>query len=209
MHRLVQAVIRHRLPDSRRQAVTRQVLDMLAAAHPGDPNNIAHWAEYARLAPHVLALGPLGDDHPESRPLMLSTLDYLNIKGDTRASRLITEDLLDRWRRVLGPDHPDSLTVASNLTLALVWGGEGDQARDLGEDTLRRSTAALGPEHPETLAAASNLILALAWVGRAEQACILGQQTLRANRELLGANHPTTLAAAAYLTSALGLFSDQ
>jgi hypothetical protein len=64
LHRLVQAVIRHRLPPDRQQATAERVVALLAAASPGDPEDPANWAAYAELAPHVLATAPLGDDHP-------------------------------------------------------------------------------------------------------------------------------------------------
>src|SRR5205814_112017 len=58
VHRLVQAVIRHQLPADRQQATAEQVVALLAASAPGDPENPASWAGYAQLAPHVLATAP-------------------------------------------------------------------------------------------------------------------------------------------------------
>ncbi|SDZ02097.1 NB-ARC domain-containing protein [Geodermatophilus africanus] len=55
LHRLVQAVIRHRLPLDRQQASAHQVVAVVAAASPGDPEDPVSWAGYAQLAPHVLA----------------------------------------------------------------------------------------------------------------------------------------------------------
>src|SRR3954454_21874223 len=55
VHRLVQAAVRHQLAPDQRQAVAEWVLALLAAAHPGDPEDPAGWSGYAELAPHVLA----------------------------------------------------------------------------------------------------------------------------------------------------------
>jgi hypothetical protein len=55
LHRLVQAVIRHQLPPILHQDSVNRVVTLLAAAHPGDPTDSAHWDAYTRLAPHVLA----------------------------------------------------------------------------------------------------------------------------------------------------------
>lgn len=197
LHRLVQAVIRHGLPPERQLAVGSQAIALLCAAHPGDPNDRATWPCFARLAPHVLAAGHLGDDEPDGRRLMLATLAYLNVRGDSRATRTIAEDLLDRWRRVLGDTHPATLQLASMLTSVLAWLGEAEQARALGQSTLDRCRDTFGPDDPTTLSAATYLTSALAWLGENDQARILGQDTLERCRTTLGPDHPTTLGSAA------------
>jgi DNA-binding SARP family transcriptional activator len=170
LHRLVQAVIGQRLAPAQQQTTTDRVLALLAAAHPGTPHDPANWKWYAQLAPHVLAAGPLGDDRADSRRLMLSMVDYLNTRGDSQASRLVAQQLLDRWRPRLGPDHPDVLQVAAVLTHALVNVGEAEQARALGQDTLERCRRVFGPDHLDTLHSAAGLTVALDLLGEAEQA---------------------------------------
>src|SRR4051794_32884091 len=145
VHRLVQAVIRHQLPPNRQQATAQRAVALLAAACPGDPENPVDGASYARLAPHVLATAPLGDHYAASRHLVLSTIRYLQARGDSTASRTVCEQLLDRWRSVLGPDHPDPLTAASNLTFALGRLGEAESARILGEDTVEAAAGRSAP----------------------------------------------------------------
>jgi hypothetical protein len=205
LHRLVQATIRQQLASDQQHAMIDQVLALLAAAHPGNPTNPASWDAYARLAPHVLATSPLGDHHADSRQLMLGTIDYLNIRGDSRTSRVLARELLDRWRQGLGPDHPDTITLATVLTFALAWMAEGEQARLLGQDTLERCRRVLGPDHPTTLASAGALILALALLAETEQARILAEDTQERCRRVLGPDHPTTLTISAALTFALAV----
>jgi tetratricopeptide repeat protein len=138
LHRLVQAVIRHRLTPDRQQATAEQVVALLATAAPGDPEHPAGWAGWARLAPHVLVTAPLGDSSSAGRRLVLDTARYLQARGDSSGSRAVCEQLLDRWQAHLSPDHPDTLTAASSLTRALVGLGERERASALGEDTLQR-----------------------------------------------------------------------
>ncbi len=203
MHRLVQAVIRNRLGSERAQLVAAQTVALLAASHPGDPNDPANWARFARLAPHVLTAGRFSDDDPAGRQLLLATVAYLNVRGDPRASRRIAGELYGRWRRVLGADHPDSLSAAAYLSSAMAWLGEHDAARSLGRDTLDRSRHVLGPDHPNTLRLATNLAFALAWLGESDQACILGQDSLARAGRVLGSHDHLTLRLAANLTFAL------
>jgi hypothetical protein len=203
VHRLVQAVIRHRLSPERQQVTAQQVVELLAAASPGDPDDPVSWAGYARLAPHVLAVGPLGDPSSASRRLVLDTIRYLLVHGDSSGSRAVCDPLFDRWRSVFGPDHPDTLTAEGSLTLALFSLGEAEPARVLGEDTLQRCRRVLGGDHATTLAAATALTLALAQLGDAEPARVLAEDTLQRCRRMLGPDHATTLAGATGLTSAL------
>jgi len=203
VHRLVQAVIRHQLPPDRQQATAERVVALLAAASPGDPDNSASWPGYAQLAAHVLAVGPLVDASSAGRRMVLDTIRYLQAHGDSPASRVVSEQLLDRWREALGPDDPDTLTASSYLTLALVQLGETESARDLGEDALQRCRRVLGPDHPTTLWAATTLTVALAWLVEAEEARDLGEDTLERCRRVLGPDHPTTLWAATTLVLAL------
>jgi hypothetical protein len=203
VHRLVQAVIRHRLPPDRQQATAERVVALLAAASPGTPDDPAGWAGYAALAPHVLATAPLSDSSPAARHLALDITRYLQAHGDNSGSRAVAEQLLARWRASLGPDHPDTLTAASRLTRARVSLGEAEPARALGGDTLRRCRRVLGLDHPTTLWAAAALTRALVQLGEAEPARQLGQDTLQRCHRALGPDHPITLWAATILARAL------
>ncbi len=202
VHRLVQAVIRHQLPYDRQQATEQRVVALLAAAAPGDPDDPASWAGYARLAPHVLATAQLNDSSPAGRQLVLDTAHYLHAEGDSHASRAVCEPLLDRWRAVLGPDHPDTLTAAGRLTFALFAVGDVEPARALGQDTLQRCRRVYGPDGPITLEAATALTVARVSVGDVESVSALGQDTLQRCRRVLGPDHARTLWAATALVTA-------
>jgi hypothetical protein len=203
VHRLVQAVIRHRLAPDQQKATAHRVVALLAAASPGVPEDPASRAGYAQLAPHVLATGALGDHSSASRRLVLDTIRYLQAHGVTHGSRAVVEQLLDRWRSVLGPDHPDTLLAAVALTLALNQLGEAEPACALGEDTLQRSRRVLGLDDPTTLRAATALTLALVQMREVEPARALGEDTLQRSRRVLGPDHAISLLAATGLTLAL------
>ncbi len=196
VHRLVQAVIRHQLSPERQQATAEQVLALLTAAAPGDPEDPATWSAYARLAPHVLATAPLGDHCAAGRQLVLDTVRYLQAHGDSHAARAVAEPLLDRWRVVLGPDHPDTLTAASIVTFAFVSVAEAARAQALGSDTLQRCRRVLGANHDTTLRTADALSQALFSVCEIEAARALAEDTLERARHALGPDHPISLQAA-------------
>ena len=200
LHRLLQTVIRNRMRPGQRDQRAATAVALLAAAYPGDPHALANLAAYGRLAPHVLATSPLGDDRQDSRDLLLRTITYLI---NTGAARLITLELHERWQRILGPDHPDTLTAAAYLTLALVYLGKEEQAHVVGEDALARARRVLGPDHPVTLLLASSTVALIALGPTAptdglqspdtEQVDALGEDTMQRLLRTLGPDHPITL----------------
>jgi DNA-binding SARP family transcriptional activator len=208
VHRLVQAVIRNRLPPDRQQDLVSQVMALLAAAHPGDPENSVSWVDYALLTPHVLATAPQADHIPAARQLILDTARYLHAKGDSHGSRAVSEHVLDRWRAVHGLDHADTLTAATSLTLALFEVGELELARALGEDTLQRCLQRLGPNHTTTLWAAPTLTGALDQLGAAAEVRALGEDTLQRSRRVLGCDDAITLWAAITFTGTLNMLGE-
>jgi hypothetical protein len=204
LHRLVQAAIRQQMPGDSQQAIADQVVVLLTAAAPGDPDNPAGWPAYAELAPHVLATAPWTESSPAGRQLVLNIAQYLQAHGDSQGSRTIGAQLLDRWRSLLGPDHPDTLTAATMLVFALTSLGEGEPARDLGQDTVQRCRRVLGCDHPTSLLVAAAMARTLGGLGEAAAARDLAQDTLQQCHPVLGTDHPTSLLAAAALTRALG-----
>jgi len=197
VHRLLQAVIRHRLPPDREDAIGALAATVLAACDPGDPSNPDNWPSYSKLAPHLLATARWGEHNPAWRTMLLDTIRYFGVRGDARASRQIAQQSLERWVVALGSTHPSSLSLASTLTAALAWLGEGERACELGRDTLHKSRQTLGPDHPTTLGAATYLTSALAWTGANAEAANLGHDTLDRCRRTLGPDHRTTLGSAA------------
>jgi hypothetical protein len=147
IHRLVQAVIRYQLPSAQQQHEQERVLALLAAAHPGDPNDPAAWNSYAELASHVLATGDLGDGRPDSRQLVLDTIGYLLAKGDSHAGGAVCAKLLDRWRCILGPDHPDTLRARGTLARLIGEAGNPAEALQLLQELLPDLERVLGPDH--------------------------------------------------------------
>ncbi len=209
LHRLLQTVIRNRIPPSYHEAARAQVVALLAASAPRDATDPTHWRAYARLAPHIIAAGHEGDDDPALRQLMFALNVAQGLRGaNFRAQRQVTQDLHDRWQRTLGADHPDTLRIASSLIFALGATGEHDKACTLGLDTLQRMRSVRGPDHLETLYVASTVAFALVGMGEPFQACTVGQDTLQRMRRVRGADHLETLVVASTVARALAGMGD-
>jgi DNA-binding SARP family transcriptional activator len=203
LHRLVQEVIRSHLEPDERTRVRDEVVDLLAAAHPGDPADPATWPGYAALVPHVFALGAAGDPHPGVRRLVIDTLSYFNTITNTGTVRSVATEIHDRWRRVLGPDHPDTLTLGAYLTLTLMWDGAARPAGELAADSLARAVRTRGPDDRLTLRLASYLSCARAWLADSDGARSLAWETLGRLDQAWAPDDPDRLRLTAYPALAL------
>jgi DNA-binding SARP family transcriptional activator len=203
LHRLVQEVICSHLPPDERRSVRADVVDMLAAAHPGDPNDPATWSGYAALVPHLFAVGAAADPNPAARRLVMDGLAYFNMITDTHAARGVAAAVHGRWRKVLGPDHPDTLTLAAYLTLAMMWDGAAREAGALCADSLTRAVRTRGPDDPLSLRLATYLSCTRAWLTDTDGARNLARSTLDRLDRAFPADDQDGLRLTGYLALAL------
>jgi hypothetical protein len=216
VHRLVQALLRARLPADEQARTRRAAQHLVATATPGEPDDPASWPAYATLTPHIQALtdgpGPsrtLGDPEPDQfRALLLAVARYLHVSGQPATGRDLAEQAHHRWIRTLGPDHPDTLKSAHGLATCLWALGDLAGARTLLEDTLARRRRLLSPDHPDTLSTANNLAVDLRASGDLAAARTLDEDTLARRQRLLGNDHPHTLTSADNLAVDLRMSGD-
>ena len=202
MHRLTQAIIRGHLGPEQSAAAHAAAETVLAASSPGTPGDPETWPGWARLLPHVLALGPAAGK-AELRQLTGRAAFYLIRRGDARAGRDVAANLYQQRRDQLGPDHDDTLLAAAALAYALRETGSYRQARELQQDTLARRRRVLGEDHPETLGSATSLAIVLRTLGDPDAARELDQDTLSRYRRVLGDEHRQTLRSASNLANDL------
>jgi Tetratricopeptide repeat/NB-ARC domain len=203
LHRLTQAILRHRLTAAQAAAARECTEAILAANNPTDQENPATWPRWATLMPHLLATDLAATDNPGLRQLACGACDYLMARGDTRTAYDLATDLHQHWHERLGDDHEHTLAIAHGLSWALRMMGRYIEARDLAQDTLDRSRRVLGEDHPITLATANGLAIDLRSLGKMQAARDLAQDTLARYRQVLGEDHPSTLSCASNLAADL------
>jgi hypothetical protein len=202
-HRLTQAVLRGTLPPEEAAALRSQAAAVLAACHPGNPQDARSWPGWARMIPHVLALDPEDASSGELRGLACDAAWYLGKRGDAQASHDLASRLYTRWRDTLGPDHLDTIHAAHNLAFALSELGRWEEARDLDHDTLGRRRRLLGEDHLDTLRSANAYAVRLGRTGERRAARDLEGDLFTRCRRLLGEDHPLTLGTADNLAASL------
>ncbi|GGO99528.1 FxSxx-COOH system tetratricopeptide repeat protein [Wenjunlia tyrosinilytica] len=128
--------------------------------------------------------------------------------GDYAAARVMREETLARYRRVLGDDHPDTMMCATNLATDSFNVGEYAAARALNEEVLARRRRILGEDHQETFRSASNLVTDLVHAGEFRAASALNEDTLARRTRILGPDHPDTLTSSSKMGICLFLTGD-
>jgi glycosyltransferase involved in cell wall biosynthesis len=202
LHRLTQAILRDHTR-GHEDAYETLAADILTAAAPQDTDDTAHWSQWSRLTPHILALESHKPTRSALRELVGQVARYLIVSGQSKAAITLTAELHHHRSSQLGPDHPDTLTAAQHYAHALNGTGDYTASYNLGVDTLNRRRQVLGEDHPDTLMSANNLAVKLSVLGRYAEALPLDQDTYDRRRRVLGEDHPDTLMSANNLAAAL------
>ncbi|HEV3293887.1 MAG TPA: FxSxx-COOH system tetratricopeptide repeat protein, partial [Streptosporangiaceae bacterium] len=208
MHRLTQAILRDRLTPGQAAATRNRTEAILAASHPGDPENPATWPRWARLIPHLLAADLANTGSPSLRQLACHGCCCLLQRGDIPAAFALTSDLRQRWRDRLGADHEHTLEITHYLAWALHEMGRFAEASDLDQDTLDRRRRVLGQDHCGTLHSAQALATDLRRLGDVQAARDLDQDLMDRRRRILGEDHFDTLISAGELAIVLAMLGD-
>ncbi|MFJ6904085.1 FxSxx-COOH system tetratricopeptide repeat protein [Streptomyces griseoluteus] len=203
IHRLTQAVLRDQTPPDQAMAIRDDVVTLLAAACPGDPQSPEFWPGWAALTPHLTAQHLAATKQPALRPTLLNVAHYLIRSGQTSTARDLTAAAYTAWVTDLGQDHPDTLTAAQFLGHATADLGEHAESRRIIEDTLARRRRTLGDDHPDTLQSANDLAVTLHTLDEQAEARRMDEDTLARRRRTLGDDHPDTLQSAHNLAATL------
>ena len=85
MHRLTQAIVREYLSSGDADSIRAQAEAVVAASHPGDPDDPAAWPGWARLPPHLVTLDLAATSNENLRDLACDAAWYLIRRGDARS----------------------------------------------------------------------------------------------------------------------------
>ncbi|MFF3503934.1 FxSxx-COOH system tetratricopeptide repeat protein [Streptomyces sp. NPDC003247] len=135
----------------------------------------------------------------------------LREQGRYEEARVLYDDTLPRYRRVLGRKHTDSLRLAHGSAINLRLLGRYEEARALQAATLESYRQVLGEDHPHSLHSANHLAVDLGTLGHHDEARRLHEDTLARYRRVLGDDHPDTLRSANHLAAdliALGEYAE-
>lgn len=193
VHRLVQAVIRHRLDQTTRRTWVEAAVGMVNAAFPFDSDDTRTWPICARLLPHALAV----TQHAEVLGAEVTTGHLLNQVGiylQARAQLVEARSVLERAVRIAaaanGTNYPDVAIRLNNLGNVVRSQGDLAGARALYEQALRTTKVALGSDHPQMATCLNNLGGVLQACGDLDGARAVFERALRIDEAVHGPAHP-------------------
>jgi tetratricopeptide (TPR) repeat protein len=142
----------------------------------------------------TLALKNEVDNDIMEMRLMWGLSDIYRQQGLSDKAIPLTEEYLEKSRKILGQDHPQTLESASNLALLYASIEQYHSAESLYEECLQTKKRILGQDHPETLEAEKSLAVLYLYMDQYEKAEILYEDCLQKSKQLLGQDHPDVLA---------------
>ncbi|MEU4237123.1 FxSxx-COOH system tetratricopeptide repeat protein [Actinoplanes sp. NPDC026619] len=190
VHRLVQRVLRDTLDAEQREQALRNVQNLLAAAAPGDPDEIGELDLQAEMGPHLRPADMIHSGSPQGRQTVLDHVRFLYISGDYDGSRLLAKSAADEWAKA-GPGADDigvdghatllALAHVANATRAL---GDSRRAAEILQDAYQRlkENDKLGPEHDYTVVTGNQVGHDLRIAGRYREALEFDRQSVLAHR---------------------------
>ncbi|MEV0484001.1 FxSxx-COOH system tetratricopeptide repeat protein [Streptomyces sp. NPDC050508] len=189
VHRLTQAVVRHRAGGQAVGPVQDDVAGLFAAVDPGDPELPKNWPGWSFFIPHLTTALDTLVGRPELRPTLRKAAEYLARSAQSEAALGLSENLYETWTTSLGEDHPDTLHAAQLVGLALNDLSAFEECLPLATDLLERRRRVLGEDHPDTLSAAHDLALAYGQLDRGSEAYALLADIMPRREAALGEDH--------------------
>jgi tetratricopeptide (TPR) repeat protein len=195
VHRLVQAVMRDRLPDDPSKTWVEAAVGLINQAFPSQvERNPSAWPVCWRLLPHALASAGQAEAlqlAPQATARLLNqTAGYLRERAQFAEAKVALERALGISEAAYGPDHPAVATAVNNLGNVLWDLGDLAGARAACERALRIHEAAYGPDHPEVAIDVNNLGNVLQGLGDLAGARAAFERALRIDEAVYGPDHP-------------------
>ena len=194
LHRLVQAVIRGRLPENESKMSAEAALRVVNRVFPNKANSPDTWGVCARLAPHALAVS----GHAEELNVSLEVVGrlhnqlgaYLKGRGQFAEAKAAFGRALKIDEATLGLDHPEVAIDVNNFGLALRDLGDPAGARTYLERALKSGEDTFGPDHPTVAIRANNLGLVFRDLGDLDGARANFERALKIDEAAYGSDHP-------------------
>lgn len=197
VHRVVQATTRS---NETTDTAYRQALEIVSDRLPDDPRaNVAGWAAWSELLPHLDALfEATPDDAREETLVQISNLldktgSYQWHQGQLKEAIVKLERAKSIDESISSHNIVNRLTSLNNLAIAYQSVGRMDDAIHLLQLTLALRENLIGGDHQHTLMSRTNLAAAYQAVGRLNEAVRLLEQNLIDSERVLGSSHLDTL----------------
>jgi tetratricopeptide (TPR) repeat protein len=193
VHRMVQEVLRSRVPEGRRRDWIEKVLRMVNWFSPFDADDVRTWPVWDLLRPHAGVLVGWAEEidlrHPTNR--LMSQLALLLYAKSLHAE---AEPLMRRALAIdeasFGNKHPRVAAQLNNLAQLLQTTNRLAEAEPLVRRALAIDEASFGNEHPNVARNLNNLAGLLKATNRLAEAEPLMRRALAIDEASFGNEHP-------------------
>jgi tetratricopeptide (TPR) repeat protein len=193
VHRVLQEIIRTRLPAGRQKTWLTATLRLLFAVRPYPSNDVRTWPKWALFQPHVAYAVAEGDAMGIASPTAGLMNDFAQVL-DAKALHAQAEPLMRRvvaiFEASLGSEHPNVATALSNLAALLKATNRLADAEPLMRRALAIDEASYGPQHPNVAIRLNNLAQLLQATNRLADAEPLMRRALTIDEASFGPQHP-------------------
>jgi hypothetical protein len=212
MQPLVRLALRDLLPPDALEQARHDVHEILAAADPGWPDELASWEMDRAIAPHVLPSDLVRSRSTTAQRVVLHQIRYRLLAGEYEDARRLAEIAIQTWRdeRLLGEDDELLLRATREWAGALRAAGRYEQARELtaSATTRLRAHPDFGALHPLTLALSAGVAADRRIAGDYRGAMEIDTENYQAHRDRHGPTDHRTLEARHNLGVDLRLLGD-
>jgi tetratricopeptide (TPR) repeat protein len=193
VHRVVQEVLRTRIPEDRHRKWIERSLRLVNDFSPVPPDDVRTWPVWDLLRPHAARIveeaGDVGSPDPTARLmgqlalLLLAKSLYVEAEPLMRRALQIGED-------ALGPQHPKVAIRLNNLASLLQDTDRLADAEPLMRRALQIDEDSFGPQHPNVAIRLNNLASLLQDTNRLSEAEPLMRRALQIDEDSFGPQHP-------------------
>ncbi|MCP4661351.1 MAG: tetratricopeptide repeat protein, partial [bacterium] len=173
VHRMVQEVMRSRIPEVRKPHWVKWSLRVVDACAPGDPDDVRTWPVWDLIRPHV------GQclEHADGAGIAEPTSRLKNQLGRLLDAKAVYTEAEPLDRRALlidessfGAEHPNVARDLNNLAQLLQATNRLEEAEPLMRRALLIDESSFGAEHPNVAIRLNNLAALLQATNRLEEA---------------------------------------
>ncbi len=173
VHRILQEVIRSRIPEESRADWIQKALRIVNNFAPTDPDDVRTWPIYDVLRPHAGLIAKTADQvqitEPTSR-LMNDLGCYLHAKGLYNEAEPMCRRALKIDEDSFGRDHPNVAIHLNNLASLLADTNRLYEAEPMMKRALKIDEASFGTDHPTVAIDLNNLAQLLQVTNRLSEA---------------------------------------
>jgi tetratricopeptide (TPR) repeat protein len=193
VHRMVQEALRQQIPEDRRTSWIEGALQIVNAAHVGDPQDVRNWPLLDRLRPHAVEVVTWADQKgiadPTNRLMNELGLLFLN-KGLYSQAEPWLQRALYIGETTFGPEHSWVAIYLNNLAMFLQATNRLEEAEPLMRRALAIDEASFGNEHPDVAIRLNNLATLLKDTHCLGEAEPLMRRALSIEEASKGKEHP-------------------